>query len=464
MNNHPNDSSKLIEDLKRLALAATPGPWVVAERPRPSFDDHGLRLIAERGQKFGVCVYAERDNMIQEGQGCVWGNDMQFIAAANPAAILQLIAALELRNPSPALQQQPAEDDDARFVPSGTDPVFEELMQEVSVTAMAYSASPTDASEANWHAARRALRAHNSRPQSAPAAHPSPADGTFEELLSALYKKAIGAWTYAALCSPEALAAHWPQVWQSVEAEAIRAYVQQLRAQPQAGKAEGCLRCAARAIAEQALDDISDDLIHAQPPSPASAQPTLTVWENSMPESNGKSNFTAILMRKGGDIVDGITIDRSEYPDRVRYEADRVRYLIGELKDRPHILDYDADKHSGYKPRAEAVEVLVSRCGWFGEGRGQCLFRAGHKGHHTCEQDGRLVPTNREVPVELQEWAAKHKVSPYTAYHTGWDGDDEKPLLWLSDVEEFFAGKVLVPASTQTPEVKDNLQLPGDQP
>lgn len=82
--------------------------------------------------------------------------------------------------------------------------------------------------------------------------------------------------------------------------------------------------------------------------APAVPQPELTVWYGPMPESNGKSNFTAILVRKGGDFTDGITIDRSEYPDRVRYEADRVRYLIGELDERPFILDYDADKHSGY--------------------------------------------------------------------------------------------------------------------
>lgn len=75
----------------------------------------------------------------------------------------------------------------------------------------------------------------------------------------------------------------------------------------------------------------------------------LTVWSGPMPESNGKSNFTAILHR--GDLCKGHTIDRSEYPDRVRYEADRVRWLIGEIDKEPWILDYDADKHSGYVPR-----------------------------------------------------------------------------------------------------------------
>lgn len=78
-------------------------------------------------------------------------------------------------------------------------------------------------------------------------------------------------------------------------------------------------------------------------------KPELTVWYGSMPESNGKSNWTAILHRKGeGPCMDGFTIDRSEYPGRVLYAADRVRYLIGEKSERPSILDYDADAHSGY--------------------------------------------------------------------------------------------------------------------
>ena len=90
--------------------------------------------------------------------------------------------------------------------------------------------------------------------------------------------------------------------------------------------------------------------------------PELTVFYKSMPESNGKENWTAILHRKGEGIQDGITIDRSEYPGRVLYAADRVRYLIGEKPDRPYILDYDGDKHSGYVwPRTKesaAVETL----------------------------------------------------------------------------------------------------------
>lgn len=82
------------------------------------------------------------------------------------------------------------------------------------------------------------------------------------------------------------------------------------------------------------------------------AKPELAVWYGPMPESNGKSNFTALLHRKGESLLRGttITIDRSEYPDRVRYEADRVRYLLGELDVEPCILDYDPNLHSGYTP------------------------------------------------------------------------------------------------------------------
>lgn len=73
----------------------------------------------------------------------------------------------------------------------------------------------------------------------------------------------------------------------------------------------------------------------------------LKVWVGEMPETNGKTNYTAILYTD--DIMDGITIDRSEYPDRVRYEADRFLHMIGQRAEKPCITDYDTDKHSGYK-------------------------------------------------------------------------------------------------------------------
>lgn len=78
------------------------------------------------------------------------------------------------------------------------------------------------------------------------------------------------------------------------------------------------------------------------------SRPELTVWYGSMPETNGKTNWTAMLHRKGQHPWDGITIECSEYPDRVRYEADRMRHLIGELSEEPDILEYDSEAHSGY--------------------------------------------------------------------------------------------------------------------
>lgn len=100
--------------------------------------------------------------------------------------------------------------------------------------------------------------------------------------------------------------------------------------------------------------------------STPAAQPALTVWCGSMPESNGKSNFTAILNRadaEGLHRFDGFTFARSEYPDRVRYEADCVRYLIGELSVGPLIFNYDADKHSGYVPPTLATPAPAAQPG-----------------------------------------------------------------------------------------------------
>lgn len=102
-----------------------------------------------------------------------------------------------------------------------------------------------------------------------------------------------------------------------------------------------------RQFIEDGYNDVTDSEVRKLVEIALSQPPKLFVWYGSMPESNGKSNFTAIL--HNGSISGGITIDRSEYPERVRYEADRMRYLIGEISERPFILDYDADKHSGYK-------------------------------------------------------------------------------------------------------------------
>lgn len=91
------------------------------------------------------------------------------------------------------------------------------------------------------------------------------------------------------------------------------------------------------------------DLPVATPPAGVQGDgPKLAVWFGPMPESNGKTNWTAILHRTGGfsEFAEGITLARSEYHDRVRYEADRARHLIGELADEPDILAYDSGMRS----------------------------------------------------------------------------------------------------------------------
>ena len=91
----------------------------------------------------------------------------------------------------------------------------------------------------------------------------------------------------------------------------------------------------------------------------------LTVWYGSMPESNGRQNWTAVLYREGsrGMFLEGFCFARSEYPDRVRYEADRMRWVIGEMAERPDILAYDEKAHSGYvqsSPEQDALRPLAA--------------------------------------------------------------------------------------------------------
>jgi hypothetical protein len=91
--------------------------------------------------------------------------------------------------------------------------------------------------------------------------------------------------------------------------------------------------------------------------TPAPEGEAVTVWYGKMPESNGRENWTASLRRVNSTDPWGqeFCFARSEYPDRVRYEADKVRWIIGELPELPDILAYDADKHSGYVPPASPV-------------------------------------------------------------------------------------------------------------
>ena len=77
-------------------------------------------------------------------------------------------------------------------------------------------------------------------------------------------------------------------------------------------------------------------------------QPRLTVRLTSFPESNGKCNWTALLVRVNawGGLVGncgGITVDRGEFWNRVAYKAERAKLLIGERDTEPNILDYSDD-------------------------------------------------------------------------------------------------------------------------
>ena len=77
-------------------------------------------------------------------------------------------------------------------------------------------------------------------------------------------------------------------------------------------------------------------------------RPRLTVWLTNFPESNGKRNWTAMFVRtepwdglRGN--AGGITIARGEFWNRVAYEAERAKFLIGERDTEPHIRDYGDD-------------------------------------------------------------------------------------------------------------------------
>ena len=109
----------------------------------------------------------------------------------------------------------------------------------------------------------------------------------------------------------------------------------------------------------------------------ATSQPRLTVRLMSFPESNGKRNWTALLVRV--DAWDGligncggVTIARGELWNRVAYEAERTKLLIGERDTEPFILDYGDDittpdqwagEVRGKRPnaRSEARPVGTSR-------------------------------------------------------------------------------------------------------
>lgn len=92
-------------------------------------------------------------------------------------------------------------------------------------------------------------------------------------------------------------------------------------------------------------------------------QPILTVQLLAFPESNGKKNWTAMLVRTepwGGLVGNrgGITIARGELWNRVAYEAERAKLLIGERDTEPDILDFSDDIES---PEQWAGEIRGER-------------------------------------------------------------------------------------------------------
>jgi hypothetical protein len=95
----------------------------------------------------------------------------------------------------------------------------------------------------------------------------------------------------------------------------------------------------------------------------ATHQPRLTVRLTSFPESNGKRNWTALLVRLepwDGLVGNcgGVSLARGECWNRVAWEAERARYLIGERDTEPFILDYGDDIET---PDQWAGEVHESR-------------------------------------------------------------------------------------------------------
>lgn len=100
--------------------------------------------------------------------------------------------------------------------------------------------------------------------------------------------------------------------------------------------------------------------------------PNVTVWCGSMPESNGKENWSVILRRTKDSIPEGVhkhdqhrllegfCIYRTEYRGRAEYEADRLRFIIGETDVWPDILAYDSETHSDYIPPPETPAVMLT--------------------------------------------------------------------------------------------------------
>ena len=79
------------------------------------------------------------------------------------------------------------------------------------------------------------------------------------------------------------------------------------------------------------------------------SNPRLRVHLRGYPESNGKRNWTALLKRAESGFPGlvgtngGIVFSYGEYWNRVAFDAERARYLIGDRASEPHILSYATD-------------------------------------------------------------------------------------------------------------------------
>ena len=92
----------------------------------------------------------------------------------------------------------------------------------------------------------------------------------------------------------------------------------------------------------------------------------LTVVIKSYPESNGKKIWTAMFKRKEPfkglvGTSGGITIARGEYWNRVAFEAERAKFLLGERDTEPYILDYGDDIQTPEEWKGEVHPFTVKQ-------------------------------------------------------------------------------------------------------
>lgn len=82
---------ELHQRIKKLAEAATPGPWIEAGNGCDNLDSEGKPI------KYDSVFYDRPDDLDDYEAVCrdTTHEDSMFIAAANPQAILQMIAVME---------------------------------------------------------------------------------------------------------------------------------------------------------------------------------------------------------------------------------------------------------------------------------------------------------------------------------------------------------------------------------